>query len=334
MKKVLFAVIVSLICLSCVFANAASEQSKQDLVKIRIAHHKGLAGAGVAVIGTRMGYFAEEGLDVELVPFTAGPPEVAAMVSGDLQFGYIGSGATNLAANGEVEIIYFNNLGDAEVIVVNKNSGIKSVAELKGKTLATTLGTSAENIVNFALQRAGLTMNDVNIINMDQSGCVTAMLSGKVDAVCVYSTFRATVETELGENCVKLAKTSDFSDITASIGSWLTTQEYIDNHGDIVQHFANALAKCMDYWKANQEQVAVWVAELLEAEESAIKAQIGTFSLMNASELKAALSDGSLKAMYAAQHNGMLVNGKLEKDVALEEYIHWDIMENAVKSAK
>ncbi|MBR0519785.1 MAG: hypothetical protein IJJ95_00435, partial [Spirochaetales bacterium] len=74
MKKVLFAVIVSLICLSCVFANAASEQSKQDLVKIRIAHHKGHAGAGVAVIGTRMGYFAEEGLDVELVPFTAGPP--------------------------------------------------------------------------------------------------------------------------------------------------------------------------------------------------------------------------------------------------------------------
>ena len=331
MKKAFLLIAVSLICLSCVFASAAPEQSKQDLVKIRIAHHKGLAGAGVAVVGTHMGYFAEEGLDVELVPFSAGPPEVAAMVSGDLQFGYIGSGATNLAANGEVEIIFFINLGDAEVIVVNKKSGYKSLSDLKGKTLATTLGTSAENIVNFALQREGMTMDDINIINMDQSGCVTAMLSGKVDAVCVYSTFRATVESELGDDCLILARTSDFSDITASIGSWLSTQEYIDKNGDIVAKFARALAKCMDYWTANQEQVAVWVAELLEAEESAIKAQIGTFSIMNSSEIKEALRNGSLRAMYEAQHHGMLVNGKLEKDVALEEYIHWDIMEKAVE---
>ena len=332
MKRVLFVIAIAIICISCVFASGAAEQQKaQDLVKIRIAHHKGLSGAGAAAIGTRMGFFAEEGLDVELVPFTAGPPEVAAMVSGDLQFGYIGSGATNLAANGEVEVIYFNNLGDAEVIVVNKNSGYKSMSDLMGKTLATTLGTSAENIVNFALQREGMTMDDINIINMDQSGCVTAMLSGKVDAVCVYSTFRTTVETELGDDCLVLARTSDFSDFTASIGSWLTTQEYIDNHADIVAKFTRALAKIMDYWTANQEQVAVWVAELLEADEATIKAQIGTFSIMNSAELKAALADGTLRAMYAAQHNGMLVNGKLEKDVPLEEYIHWDIMEKAVE---
>jgi len=333
MKKFLTVMVVLAVAVSCIFANGAAEQSAQgqNLTKIRIAHHKGLAGCGVAVIGTHMGYFAEEGLDVELVPFTAGPPEVAAMVSGDLQFGYIGSGATNLAAKGEVEVIFFNNLGDAEVVVVNKKSGIKSMKDLKGKTLATTLGTSAENIVNFALQKEGMTMNDINIINMDQSGCVTAMLSDKVDAVCVYSTFRATVVKELGDNALIIARTSDFSDITASIGSWLATQEYMDKNPETVQHFANALAKCMDYWKANPEQVAVWVAEQLEAEEAAIKAQIGTFSLMNKAELAKALEDGTLKAMYAAQHNGMLVNGKLEKDVPLEEYIHWDIMEKAVK---
>ena len=253
------------------------------------------------------------------------------MVSGDLQFGYIGSGATNLAAKGEVEVIFFNNLGDAEVVVVNKNSGYKSMSDLKGKTLATTLGTSAENIVNFALQREGMTMDDINIINMDQSGCVTAMLAGKVDAVCVYSTFRTTVETELGDDCLVLARTSDFSDFTASIGSWLTTQDYIDNHADVVAKFTRALAKIMDYWTANQEQVAVWVAELLEADVATIKAQIGTFSIMNSAEIKAALEDGSLEAMYAAQHHGMLVNGKIEKDVPLSEYIHWDIMKKAVE---
>lgn len=327
-------VLVLIALLGTVAFAGGQKDTGTGLKKVKVAHHMGYSGAAVAAVGTRMGYFQEEGLDVELVPFTSGPAEIAAMVSGDLQFGYIGSGATTLAVKGDVEIIYFQNLGDAEIIITNKNTGIKSVADLKGKSLATTLGTSGENIVNLALEREGLTIgtgpNNVNVINMDMGGCVTAMLAGKIDAVCVWGSYRVTLEDQLGENAVILAKTSDFGDRYASVSSWLATQEYIDANPETVQGFANALAKSLDYWKDNEKQVASWVADLLETDVPTIENQIGTTFFFNSDELKAALDDGSVRKYYEVQQESMLQMGAIDKLVDIDEYVKWEYMYNAI----
>ncbi len=338
MKKIIATMMA--VCLGCTlaFSNGAKEQNTgvasptQALTKVKVAHHMGYSGAAVVAIGTKMGYFKDAGLDVELVPFTSGPSEVAALVSGDLQFGYIGSGATTLAVKGDVEVIYFQNLGDAEAIVVNKDSGITSVKDLKGKTIATTLGTSGENVVNLALAAAGMTADDVNLINMDMGGCVTAILAGKVDAVCVWGSYLVTVRKQFGEKYVVLARTSDFSDRYASVSSWLTTQSYIDGHPDTVQAFANALAKCFDYWKDNEEQTAVWVAELIDSDEQTIKDQIGTVFFMNTAELKKALADGTVRQYYEIQQQSMLDSGKIDALVPVDTYVHWNFMEDAIKA--
>ncbi|MFA7590982.1 MAG: ABC transporter substrate-binding protein [Sphaerochaetaceae bacterium] len=334
MKRILALVLlIAVLGSSMVFASG-QKQAADGLTKVKVAHHMGYSGAAVVAIGTKMGYFQEEGLDVELVPFTSGPAEIAAMVSGDLQFGYIGSGATTLAVKGDVEIIYFQNLGDAEVIVANKDSGIKSVADLKGKSIATTLGTSGENIVNLALERAGLNVgsgpDSVNLINMDMGGCVTAMLAGKIDAVCVWGSYKVTLEQQLGDKYVALAKTSDFADTYASVSSWLATQDYIDANPGTVQAFANALAKSMDYWKDNEKQVATWVAELLETDIPTIESQIGTVFFYNSDELKQALDNGTVKRYYEVQQQSMFDTGKIDNMVSLDEYVQWDYMYNAI----
>lgn len=343
MKKILALVLVVVMLVSCtaVFASCgkatptANPTDGEQLVKVKVAHHKGYSGAAVAAIGTKMGYFEEEGLDVELVPFTSGPPEIAAMASGEIQFGYIGSGATTLAVKGDVEIIYFQNLGDAEAVIVNKESGITSIEDLKGKTLATTLGTSGENIVNLALAKAGIEKgsgaDQVNVINMDMGGCVTAMIGGQVDAVCVWGSYRVTLRDQLADNYLELTKTSDYADEYASVSSWLTTQEYIDANPEVVQHFANALAKCTNYWKANEKQTAAWVAELVDSDVPTIEKQIGTTMFLNAEELKAALEDGTIRNYYEVQQSCMLKDGKIEAAVPIDEYVKWEYMNKAVK---
>ncbi len=331
-KMVTVWLLIALIASSMVFAAGQTEQNAagEKLTKVKVAHHLGYSGAAVVAVGTKMGYFKEAGLDVELVPFTSGPSEIAALVSGDLQFGYIGSGATTLAVKGDVEIIYFQNLGDAEAIIVNKQSGIKSMQDLKGKTLATTLGTSGENIVNLAIEEAGMKPGDIQIINMDMGGCVTAMVAGKVDAVCAWGSYKVTIEKMLAENYKELAKTSDFSDRYASVSSWLATQKYIDENEETVQAFANALAKSMDYWKDNEKQVAVWVAEIVESDVPTIESQIGSVFFMNSEQLKTAIDNGKIQKYYEVQQQSMLDSGKIDAIVPVSDYVNWQYMKNAI----
>lgn len=333
MKKVLCIAIIALLLVAPMFANGTQEAAStgSGLTKIKVAHHMGYSGGAVVAIGLTNGYFEEEGLDVEPVPFTSGPSEVAAMVSGDLQFGYIGSGATTLAVKGDVEIIYFQNLGDSEVIVVNKNSGIRSMQDLKGKTIATTLGTSGENVVNLALQEAGMTQNDVELINMDMGGCVTAILADKVDAVCVWGSYLVTVKEQLGDNYYAIARTSDFADKYASVSSWLTTQDYIDKNPDIVQRFANAVAKCMDWWKDHEDETADLVADLIGSDSATIRPQIGTVFFFNSEELKENLANGNVRKYYETQQENMISTGVISERVDIDTYVKWEYMENSIK---
>lgn len=329
MKKIV-AIILSVLLVLTLFAGCKTESEKKDLVKVKVAHHMGYDGCGAVAVGVNMGYFEEEGLDVELVPFTAGPPEIASMVSGDIQFGYIGTGATNLAVKGEVEIMYFQNIGNGSAIVTNSDTGIKSVADLKGKTVATTLGTSQETLLNIALERAGVDVGDVEIINMDASGCVTAMLSGKVDAVSAATTALVTIMNTFGDKYVELSRMADFTDVYAPISSWLTTQKYIDENPEVVQSFANALAKCFDYWADHKEQVATWVAEIVEADEQTIKNQLNFLVFYNSRELKQKLDSGEIRKLYEVQQQGMLKDGKIDQTAPLDDYIKWEFMEKAI----
>ena len=330
MKRILVFLLVGILVISTVMAGGTTESSSEGLTRLKVAHHMGYIGAAVMAIGLDKGYFEAEGLDVEPVPFTSGPSEIAAMVSGDLQFGYIGSGATTLAVEGDVEIISFQNLGDSDVIVVNRNSGIDSLEDLEGRTIATTLGTTGENIVDLALESVGLTKDDVELINMDMGGCVTAIVADKVDAVCVNGSYLVTVRQQLGDDFVELARTSDFSDKYAAVGSWLATQEYIDEHPDIVQKFVNAVINSMDYWKSHEEETAELVADLLDVDPQNIKDQIGTVFFYDKAGLKENLENGTIRRYYEIQQQSMYDTGAISELVDLDSYIKWEYMENAL----
>ena len=92
---------------------AATQEVPKALTKISVAYHPGLASLCVPGVGEGEGYFAEEGLEINWVKFTAGPTEIAAMVSGDLQFGYIGHGAHNLCAQGQAHVISLSHISNS-----------------------------------------------------------------------------------------------------------------------------------------------------------------------------------------------------------------------------
>ncbi|MEG2002783.1 MAG: ABC transporter substrate-binding protein, partial [Clostridia bacterium] len=263
MKKIVAILLVVALSLAMFAGCAAEKPEEKKLDKINIAYHTNLGGAAIVMAAKHTGLFEKYGFEPNFVGFTSGPVEVGAMASGDIDYGYIGPGATSLAIQGKVDILTFEKMGDDEAIYTTNKTGIKTLADLKGKQIGTQLGTTGETVLNTALKSVGLTAKDVKIVNMDMGTCVTAMISEQIDAVCVFSQYKNSVEQGLGDKMVKLAKTSDFSSL-ATPSSWIVTPDYLEKNKDQAVRFTALVIEAKEYYKLHLEEVVQWCSDFLK----------------------------------------------------------------------
>ena len=214
MKKTMLISILSValtaLVISCSGGNKQpSSQANGGLDKIRVAYMADFSGTSAAAVAQEKGFFKEENLDVELVKFLNGPSEVAAMLSGDIQFAYIGHGAHSLAIQGKVNVLFPNGLSKSEQIIVGKWANINTIADLKGKTVGTQLGTSGEILLDLALKKANVNRADLKVVNMDVSGIVSSMIGKKVDAVSVWAPYTFEITKQLGDEVQSIATIID-----------------------------------------------------------------------------------------------------------------------------
>ncbi len=172
-------------------AGAASAAAKPGLRKVRY----GSTGAGFnPFIALDQGYFAEQGMDLELIRFDSAVNMVAPLGAGqlDVASGAIGAGLWNAVARG-VDVKVVADGGHTETgypqqeLIVRKqlvDSGkVKSVADLRGMKVGMSVrGSSVEYAIVKMLQKGGLTMKDIEPIEMPPTEFAIAMINGKVDA--------------------------------------------------------------------------------------------------------------------------------------------------------
>ena len=260
MKKIIIILFIMAFAVSCT-GNKTSAEGSSSANKIRVAYLADFAGTSAAAIAQEKGFFKEENLDVELVKFLNGPSEIAAMLSKDIQFAYIGHGAHSLAIQGKVNVLIPNGLGKSEQIIVGKWANVNDVAGLKGKTVGTQLGTSGDIVLDIALRKAGITKSDVNVVNMDVSGIVSSMIGKKVDAVSVWAPYTFEISKQLGDEVIIIASITNYLDEAVFPSSWIVTPEYQKDNPDIVNRFTRAILKAMDYRSANMQEAIEGMAD-------------------------------------------------------------------------
>ncbi|MFI3165734.1 MAG: ABC transporter substrate-binding protein [Bacillota bacterium] len=326
MKKLIITILIlSLLCLT--FSGCEVSESSDV---IRIGYHTNYGGSGTVLTAVEKGYFEDQGLEVELVSFASGASEIAALYNGTIDFAYIGQGAHSLVIGGMAEIVCTQNISDSEAIIVNKNSGIETVADLKGKTIAVLFGTSSEDMVNIALASVGLSQDDVVMKNYDMSGAVTALSHGSVDAICVWEEYRFEALDALGKDGVTLATTGDYSDVYAPLSSWVATGEYIQENEETVQLFVNAVVKAQNYWSYNTEETCDLISDELGISLVNLLKGKDMSDIFSIKELKEYLESGYITQLYQMQQDYLIsaYEGIEQRDV--EEYLHLEYMQNAV----
>lgn len=186
MRKGIFSIAAISIALCFGSANAANK-------KIKIGWVFAMANAPV-VIAKEKGFYKEVGLDAEIISFTSGPIVHQALAAGQLDMAYIGSPPVyHWYSRGlQSQILAKVNYGQAAVIT-QKDSGINSIKDLKGKKLAGVKKGSGMDVLlrGYVLGEAnGLDPNkDLRIVPMPPGNMASSIMSGTVDAAFTWEPF-------------------------------------------------------------------------------------------------------------------------------------------------
>ncbi len=219
----------------------------RELIKIGISKLIGFPGVPIAIA---RGYFQAQGIDAQMVYFDSAQPIAVAVASGDVDFGTAGmsAGFYSLAAQGQLRLIassggnapgYFN----LAFVASNKawDAGLKSVADLKGHSVAITqLGTALHYSVGQAAKRYGFTMDDITLKPLQSNSNVLAALNGGTIDAAVMPGGPILGPIQRGDFHL-LSWAGDVAPIPAGNATFTSTKE-ANEHGDTVKRFLIAYA--------------------------------------------------------------------------------------------
>lgn len=129
------------------------------------------------------------GYKVNWRKFGGGGDVIRAMASGDVQIGEVGSSPAAAAASQGLDVQVFwilDDIADAEQLVARKGSGVNTIADLKGKKVATPFVSTSHYQLLFSLRDAGLNPREVNILNMRPPEIAAAWERGDLDATFIW----------------------------------------------------------------------------------------------------------------------------------------------------
>lgn len=129
--------------------------------------------------------------------FGGGGDVIRAMASGNVQIGEAGSSPIAAAASQGLDIELFwilDEIADAEQLVARNGTGIRSVADLRGKTVAVPFVSTSHYQLIAALAEAGLGQKDVTILNMRPPEIAAAWERGDIDATFIWDPVLARVK--------------------------------------------------------------------------------------------------------------------------------------------
>ena len=162
---------------------SASSSVSLSSVTLNVGDQK---GTGAQAILAAAGLLDKLPFKVNWSDFTSGPTMVQAMSTGAVDIGGVGDAPPVFAASGGENIVIVGARtttdGDQDAIVVPKNSPIHSIAQLRGKKVAVSVGSSDNYHLLTVLNKNGLTTKDITMVNLQPAPGLAAFSSGSIDA--------------------------------------------------------------------------------------------------------------------------------------------------------
>ncbi|MCG8347633.1 MAG: aliphatic sulfonate ABC transporter substrate-binding protein [Chloroflexales bacterium] len=222
---------------------------------------------------------AEEalGIPVEWVEFPSGNDAILGLGSGSVDMALVGSAPTasglSTGVDGEVAWI-FGLLGEGEALVAQGDSGIASLEDLSGKTVAVPFGSTTHYNMLQALGLANLTLDDVELLDMDPTQMVAAFERGDIDAGWIWYPALDSMYDAGGVLVSDAGAMAEAGFPTSDV--LVVSREFGATYPDIVARYVGALNKAVAFAEADLDAAAqVMVDEFgLELEDARISLEV------------------------------------------------------------
>jgi NitT/TauT family transport system substrate-binding protein len=232
-------------------------------------------------IAEQMGYFKEEGLQVEISDFAGGAKALQALVGGSAD---VVSGAyehtINMQGKGQIVTVFVLQARAPQIVfgVSTKTMpNYKSIADLKGKKIGVTApGSSTNMMANFVLAKGGLKPTDVSYIGVGTAaGALSALRSGQIDAISnldpVITMLQQKHEIKILADARTLKDTVDVFGGPMPAASLYTSEAFLKKYPNTSQALANAMVRALKWiQKASPSDIVKVVPESFQLGDRAL----------------------------------------------------------------
>lgn len=247
--------------------------------------------------------FEDMGISVEYAEINSGADQTQALASGDVQVLYA-VGATSVilsAANGaDIKVLNMYSRSPKAFCMYAKDDSLTTPQSLKGKTIAGPAGTNLHELLAAYLAEGGLTIDDVNYVNMGIPDAKAGLDGGSVD-VALIAGATAYQAKQQGYHMV-----TDGEGMIKAIIAVAVRNDFYEANRDVIERLMDAQDEIAAFMRDNQEETLKIVAKELDLDETAVQEMYGYY------DFSMDISDAD-KAGFQKTADFMLESGMIEE---------------------
>lgn len=219
---------------------------------------------------------APQGVEVKWIEFPAGPQLLEGLNVGAVDFGYVGEAPPIFAQAAGAKFVYAGYeeaSPSAEAVIVQKTSGIRNVADLKGKKIALNKGSNVHYLLVKLLEKHGLKYADIQPVFLAPADARAAFERGSVDAWVIWDPYTAASEKQIGARVL-----ADGSGVVHNYAYYLADRQYALKRPETIALVIDELRKHGQWINRNYSEAATQIAPLQGLDADVVEKTLRHFS--------------------------------------------------------
>lgn len=219
---------------------------------------------------------------IKYVQFDVGRDVNTAMASGSIDIATIGTppGTTGIVNDLPYKIYYLHDIiGASEALVAKNTSGINSIADLKGKKIATPFGSTSHFSLLSSLKQNNISENDVTILDMSAPDIIAAWIRGEIDGTYIWQPAQAKLISDGGKVILTSEDVAKKGAITGEFG--IVSNDFASKYPDVVKAYIDILDEATKSYKTQTDDVIKTLSSELGVSVDATKEVMNQITVLD-----------------------------------------------------
>lgn len=303
--------------------SSGKTENKSGLETVRVGFTTNLQNDWLVKIAKEKGIFEKNGLNVESTEFPNGISSVDAMATGQLDIGEVAdfAGVNRIGQTPDKsDLVFVSTCGisNAFNFYVNPDK-IKDLKDLKGQSIAVSLGVVLEYWNARTIEEAGLSKKDVKEIPIEDGTETLALAkSGKISG-----TWSTAVNAQKLVQNYKWKPLVNQKELGLSMYSYLvSTKAYVKEHKETISKYIKSLYEANQYVKENIDDAAGIIKKTSQVDEDTFKTEYKALDIVYG------FSDDSVKDLETIE-KWVYKNGYTKGEYDVKDHIDTSAVEEA-----